>query len=427
MMGWIRAILAALLMAIAGQAAAQTAPSAALQKGAASVLDLFNGKAAPEALFSPAFLANVPAAQVNQITGQLREQLGAARAVAKIEPRSPTAASLSIEFERGFLTLNLALAAAPPHLIEGLLVTGTEMKGDSFEKVLGEMKALPGRTNLAVAKLGGAAPIYLARHEAERPMAIGSAFKLFLLSELSRSIAAGERKWTDVVPLNRRSLPSGFLQAWPQGAPLTLHSLAALMISQSDNTATDVLLHALGREKVERMLPALGVKAADRNRPFLSTFEAFALKGGKDMGAAKRWVSATEAQRRAQLEELAKVREQDIDSARFTGAPVAIETVEWFASAEDLVRTMDWLRRNGGAKAHEILAINPGLGSSVAGRYGYLGYKGGSERGVINMTFLLRTKAGDWYSVAGSWNDPAKALEDQKFVALMSRAVALVR
>ncbi|HZG46313.1 MAG TPA: hypothetical protein VEZ41_08595, partial [Allosphingosinicella sp.] len=80
-----------------------------------------------------------------------------------------------------------------------------------------------------------------------------------------------------------------------------------------------------------------------------------------------------------------------------------------------------------GAKAHEILAINPGLGSSVAGRYGYLGYKGGSERGVINMTFLLRTKAGDWYSMAGSWNDPARALDDQKFVALMSRAVALVR
>jgi beta-lactamase class A len=364
---------------------------------------------------------------VNQITGQLREQLGAARAVAKIEPRSPTAASLSIDFERGLLTLNLALAAAPPHLIEGLLVTGTEMKGDSFEKVLGEMKALAGHTSLAVAKLGGAAPTYLARHDAERPMAIGSAFKLFLLSELSRSIAAGERKWTDVVPLNRRSLPSGVLQAWPQGAPLTLHSLAALMISQSDNTATDVLLHALGREKVERMLPALGVKAADRNRPFLSTYEAFALKGGKDMGAAKRWDSASEAQRRAQLEELAKVREQDIDPARFIGAPVAIETVEWFASSEDLVRTMDWLRRNGGAKAHEILAINPGLGSSVAGRYGYLGYKGGSERGVMNMTFLLRTKSGDWYSVAGSWNDPAKALEDQKFVALMSRAVSLVR
>ncbi len=48
----------------------------------------------------------------------------------------------------------------------------------------------------------------MAAHEAARPLAIGSTFKLFLLAELSRSIHAGERKWTDVVPLDRRSLPS---------------------------------------------------------------------------------------------------------------------------------------------------------------------------------------------------------------------------
>jgi beta-lactamase class A len=324
------------------------------------------------------------------------------------------------------LRANLAVAAASPHLIEGLLITGTEVKGDSLEKVLTDLKALPGRTGFAVAKLGDA-PSYVARHEAERPMAIGSAFKLFLLAELSRSVAAGERRWTDVIPLDRRSLPSGFLQSWPEGAPLTLYTLAGLMISQSDNTATDTLLHALGREKVERILPALGVQAADRNRPFLSTMEAFALKGGKDADAAKRWAAASEAQRREQLAALAKVREQDIDSAKFTGAPNAIETVEWFASAEDLVRTMDWLRRNGGPKALEVLAINPGIGTETAKEFGYLGFKGGSERGVINLTFLIRTKAGEWHAVAGSWNNPAAPLDDQKFVALMARAVALVR
>ena len=30
---------------------------------------------------------------------------------------------------------------------------------------------------------------------------------------------------------------------WPRGSPVTLHTLAALMISQSDNSATDMLLH----------------------------------------------------------------------------------------------------------------------------------------------------------------------------------------
>jgi hypothetical protein len=42
------------------------------------------------------------------------------------------------------------------------------------------------------------------------------------------------------------------------------------MISVSDNTAADALLSIAGRENVEKFAP--------RNRPFLSTREAFILK-----------------------------------------------------------------------------------------------------------------------------------------------------
>jgi beta-lactamase class A len=424
-MGWLKAALLVLLLAIGNVAVAQQAPSP-LQLKARSLVDLFNGKAVPDQLFSPSFLAQVPPARVNAITGQLREQLGAATAVGKVEPQSATAGRVAIEFEKGTLLLRLSVAQAPPHLIEGLLVTGTEMKGDSFDKVVAELKALPGRTSLAVAKLGDG-PSFTLRHEAERPMAVASAFKLFLLAELSRSVAAGERKWTDVVPLSHRSLPSGFLQDWPEAAPLTLYSLAGLMISQSDNTATDTLLHALGREKVERILPTLGIREAGRNRPFLTTMEAFALKRAKDPEVLRRWKAGTEAQRRAQLGAVGRIPEQDMDNSKLSGAPNAIDSVEWFASAEDLVRVMDWLRRNGGPQAHGIMAINPGIGAEAAKGFDYLGFKGGSERGVIQLTFLLRTKSGTWHAVAGSWNNPDAPLEDQKFVALMSRAVALLR
>ena len=126
---------------------------------------------------------------------------------------------------------------------------------------------LPGQTSIAVARLGEGAPVMLAGHEPDRALAIGSTFKLFILAELSRQIRAGERRWSDVVPLDRRSIPSGMLQNWPPGSPLTLHSLAALMISISDNSATDVLLRTLGRGNVERMMTTLGVAAAERNRP----------------------------------------------------------------------------------------------------------------------------------------------------------------
>src|SRR5690606_39753601 len=44
------------------------------------------------------------------------------------------------------------------------------------------------------------------------------------------------------------SLPTGILQEWPVGTPMTIQSLATLMISISDNTATDVLLRVAGRD-----------------------------------------------------------------------------------------------------------------------------------------------------------------------------------
>ena len=160
--------------------------------------------------------------------------------------------------------------------------------------------------------------------------------------------------------------------------------------------------------------------------PFLSTLEAFALKAG-DEAPRQAWIEGDEGKRRALLSSLAEIDPADIDIARFAGDPLAIDSAEWFASTEDLVRTMDWLRRHGDERALALLAINPGIGGATAEAFDYLGYKGGSEAGVVNMTFLLRNEAGGWYAVSGSWNDPAARLAEARFAMLMSRAVALLR
>jgi beta-lactamase class A len=425
-MGPVRTIIAVLLLMIGSAGWAQATPSAQFRARAEGLVGLFNGKTKAEALFSPGFLAAVPTAQLDAISRQLKGQLGAARSVAKIEAASSTSGTIFLAFERGTLQLRMNVGTGPPHLIEGLLITGTQIKGDTLTAVIEEMRKLPGLTSLGVARLGEEAPVTKAAHEAGRPLAIGSTFKLFLLAELTRSIQAGERKWDDVAPLGRRSLPSGFLQTWPRGAPMTLYSLAALMISQSDNSATDTLLHLVGRERVEQLLPALGIAAPERNRPFLSTLEAFALKAGIGEPAAV-WARADEAKRRSLLAAYSTLSPEQIDLEKLGGPPKQIDTIEWFASAEDLIRTMDWLRRNGGKEAMEILAINPGIGGAAAGELGYLGYKGGSETGVMNMAFLVRNKAGQWHAVAGGWNNKEAAVDEARFVSLMSRAVALLR
>ncbi|MGQ9871393.1 serine hydrolase [Leptodesmis sp.] len=56
------------------------------------------------------------------------------------------------------------------------------------------------------------------------------------------------------------------MQTWPDDSLLTVQSLAPLMISQSDNTVTDHLIHLVRREAIEAIAPC--------HRPFLSTREA---------------------------------------------------------------------------------------------------------------------------------------------------------
>ena len=165
------------------------------------------------------------------------------------------------------------------------------------------------------------------------------------------------------------------------------------------------------------------MRAAGRDRPFLSTREAFLLKGG-DPALLARWKAADEAGRRALLGTLAAADLSALDPGRFAGAPIAVDEVEWFASAGDLVRTLDWIRRSGDRTALDILAINPGL-PAPARDFAYLGYKGGSESGVIAMAFLIRRKDGSWAAAAAIWNDPNAAVDEGRFAALMSRLLTL--
>ncbi len=154
----------------------------------------------------------------------------------------------------------------------------------------------------------------------------------------------------------------------PKGTQVSLRELATQMISISDNSATDILLHTLGREKVEAMLPVVGVRDPARNRPFLGTLELFKLKGIEANNLAARYLAENEAGRRRMLDgEIAGLPLLLIKPTLFRdGKPVLIEQLEWFLSPADLVRVMDWLRRNTegprGADARAVLSKNPGIG-----------------------------------------------------------------
>src|SRR5690349_16278081 len=95
-----RWLLLLLILLGVGMPASAQAPSAELRAAAERLVDLVRGQAAPADLFTPAFLAEVPEAQVRAITAQLRAQYGAPDRVAGIEPRSPTMGVVHIETQR---------------------------------------------------------------------------------------------------------------------------------------------------------------------------------------------------------------------------------------------------------------------------------------------------------------------------------------
>src|SRR5690606_12626143 len=120
--------------------------------------------------------------------------------------------------------------------IAGLLFEPPVASGDLSQQVEA-ITALPGRTAILVLSNGEAQ----AEHNADEPLAVGSAAKLAVLKAVREAVEAGQLRWEQVVPLDDswRSLPTGILQDWPADTPVTIATLANLMISISDNTATD--------------------------------------------------------------------------------------------------------------------------------------------------------------------------------------------
>jgi Beta-lactamase enzyme family len=395
----------------------ETAPATPLDMRSNQLIAMLNGAVPVEDYFTASFLTAVPPAQINAISESLLAQYGKAVQILSIDRKGPNSAVLKVDFERAIGTVEITVEPSAPNKVAGLLATGFAVKGDDIAKISGDFKALPGRAGYLVQRLDGTMSTELSANE---QYATGSTFKLYVLAELASQIEAGRRKWSDVVPLDARAFSSSATQGWPHGTPVTLQTLATWMISVSDNAATDELIRVLGRDAVEQKLATIGHSAPDKALPLLTTVEAFALKSNPTLRT--RFERASEEQQRDILvKEAAALGYDRIDLSQLGSGPVAINSIEWFASPADIALLMEHLRRIDSKAALDIMAVNKGVAPASATKWQYLGYKGGSEPGVISMSFLAQSKAGDWYAISGSWNNPAAEVDNAAFAALMTR------
>ncbi|MFN4985461.1 MAG: serine hydrolase [Ignavibacteria bacterium] len=389
------------------------------------VCAIFAGKSVQfDTVFSAQFLEKVPPMQLRMIVAQVTSESGPCSNIRISDQRSAYQVFAEGTTANGWLLpFTLTIESTPPHRIAGLFVRPPVKPSVNIDSVVEEFRALPGKASLMVADLSTG--ITVASHASAERLPIGSTFKLYVLGALVTSM----HKWEDITHIDStlNSLPSGVLQSWPHGSPVTLHTLACQMISVSDNTATDHLLNIIGRDAVQRHQAIMGHSAPEVNDPFLSTREMFLLKFCDSGSPARAYASAETADRRAILRQV-----QDsfhLADVSLTSTPVLPDSVEWFASTAEIVRALDWFRiastTQEGKAALDILEINPGLQLDRT-KWQRVCFKGGSETGVINMSYLLQDASNKWYAVSASWLNTEGSVDDIKFAGLIDRTIRLL-
>lgn len=353
--------------------------------------------------FSDSFLKAVPAEKISSILRVYTDKLGI---LINIKGSN---SSYDLIFEKGTAPCRIYLDKN--NKISGFWLGQYIISNDSFDSIIDEFKTLENdhcAVSLCVMKNGIEV---LHSYNSKRPLAVGSAFKLYVLKTLDNSIQK-ESDLAQVVYLseNNRSYPGATIYNWPDNTPLTLKSLANFMISVSDNTATDILIDHLGRQSVESFTP-------ESCWPLLKTVEAFNLKFSlKDEFVRKYIASSLETKYKLLKTDLVSQKNNNI---KFYQEPRYINEIEWHISTQDLCRVIYELRNN------SSIYINPGLAQKE--KWHKAGYKGGSEPGVLNYTHLLQKNFNSpVYSVSITINNLKESVDTKKFNDITARLIDII-
>ncbi|MET3598873.1 serine hydrolase [Martelella mangrovi] len=365
--------------------------------------------AAPQAFATPAEIKAIEALWQNpQDAGALTAE-SFARAVPDDELtaiinrlRDETGAALSVTGDQGVYMIHTETHEIPVQIaldengqITGLFFSPPEALTEGPAATLNAFEAMPGKISYLVRSDDET----LFAKEADSALAVASAFKLGVLKVLLDDIASGTRDWQDIATLQPedKSLPTGRLQDFPDGSPLTLHTLATLMIAESDNTATDMLMRILGPGRVAG---ALGLESV------LTTRAMFALKA--DPALAAQYAAASPRDRAAIAD---RAISRPLPAIASVTGP-ATDGVEWHLSNAKLCALMRVV-----AEA-DVFSVNPG---PVRTRdWQSVAYKGGSETGVLNLTAALTGKDGRKICVSVTINNKT-AIDETTAVGLFTR------
>ncbi|WP_226343758.1 serine hydrolase [Agilicoccus flavus] len=339
--------------------------------------------------FDSTFTQQVPPTQLLVMLGQLRTQ--GPWTVENVTSDGDSGVATLVSARGGRFTLSMTVTKAG--LIDGALLrtVAAGSAATSWSGVDARLKqAAPDASVLAVTLDAAGRPTVVHRSGSQEAQPVASIFKLYVLAAVAEQVAAGSLAWDRQLTLTAAdvSLPSGDLRNSPPGTKITVRDAAQKMIAASDNTAADLLLRTVGEPAVLAAATRAGNDHPEGITPFLSTRQMFWLAwDGSDAAKAARagWKDADAAQRRRLLSAVSITgpgpASQD-DAAHWS------EGIEWFATPDDVVEAHVRLQRlaaaPAGAPLREILSKNGGV--EVPG-WSYQAFKGGSDTGVLGMSF----------------------------------------
>lgn len=318
-------------------------------------------------------------------------------------------------------TLLATLTVGPDGLLAGLRFAAYAPAPATWSAVDSALRTLAPRVSFAAMRIGPSGCRLVHGKDPDTVRPLGSAFKLYVLGALAAAVKSGRLSWDTEVPLKPawKSLPSGVLQDQPDGTVFTLAEYADYMMSISDNTATDHLIHTVGRDAVQRRFIHFGNTAA--NAPVLTTREFFALKSWHYPAVAGAYAALPPKLRAPMLPLLDRVPRDRI--AGWT-TPRMIDRVEWFGSPVDMCQAYAGLWAQQEPPVDAALSLNDGGLALPSARFPTVWFKGGSEPGVLTLTYLARAADGTLISASLMLSDPARALDE---ATLTPQAVALLR
>ncbi|MFF5208948.1 serine hydrolase [Streptosporangium sp. NPDC000396] len=259
---------------------------------------------------------------------------------------------------------------------------------------------------------------------------LGSIFKLYVLGAVAEKIRDGELSWNTKLTIKPewKSAGEDGLVKRPDNSTTTVREAAKLMISISDNTATDILIHTVGREAVEAKVRQWSGHAK-LNIPFLTTKELFLLKGVNHPEQARTYLSLDTAGKRAYLKNT--VAEQSLSDIKIWTKPREIHTLEWFGSPRDICRAYAGLIKLKSKPLHEAMSTNDLAIQLAPKKWPTVWAKGGSENGVLDLSYFARSAKGRTYVVTPLTNNPEAPIDEStaapELISLSRGAFALLK